>query len=542
MRMPTVAIALIGATACSSSSREPAMQPGAKDSGAIDAGGQASPPDAQGGDGESATGGDAGQTYYDAGLVLGSWTNPCPSTANDAGTVVDFTWPDNTKIDGYNQYENQTLHFTWSDGKPHNILELPLWGGQSAPLTEYANADWPNELYSGNASVGGTFDWNLGDFPCGWRPGLYYIADENNASTEITAIDLSVPEATSLGAPAAYFVPKPCSELSSSNTYGGRYAYYANRPKCTQYEVNNFQTTSGYDFVAPTFAANQGDLVLVRWTGLHNVIQVHDQSQDEPFTNGGIGSGPRTNCVGGPNYTCVNGPTDMGEYMIDTANYRPGYIHLSDQCAYTGCDGCRTACDPTKAAYNVMGYGTSFQIFLQRPVRPTTPVAGACCAIDRSKGQACRLVDVYNDNDGTQFDTGLGGGVTVNRGDLVRFRWAGSVKIVQTQTTTANLGTGVQPNPPVTMPGGVAMPGSVECVPGPNWTCLTGNTDQAQFVFDVDAAMQAGHYQTFSYGGDFFEFYAFADNSDDPYKTTQDSAVLLPVGQTTAYANNPACP
>jgi len=86
------------------------------------------------------------------------------------------------------------------------------------------------------------------------------------------------------------------------------------------------------------------------------------------------------------------------------------------------------------------------------------------------------------------------------------------------------------------------MPSAVECVPGPGWTCLGGNTDQAQLVFDVDKAMQASLFQTFSYGGDFFDFYAFADNSNDPYNTTQSSAILLPVGQSTGYADNPACP
>jgi hypothetical protein len=224
--------------------------------------------------------------------------------------------------------------------------------------------------------------------------------------------------------------------------------------------------------------------------------------------------------------------------MIDTSNYRPGMVHLSDQCAYSACDKCQTFCDSTKEPNFAMYTGTAHLLFIQRPVRPTPPVAGGCCALDRTKGQACRLVDLYNDNDGVQFDTGLGGGITVNRGDLVRFRWAGSLKIVQTTATTTTTGVASQ-NP---MPGGVAMPSAVECVPGPGWTCLGGNTDQAQLVFDVDKAMQASLFQTFSYGGDFFDFYAFADNSNDPYNTTQSSAILLPVGQSTGYADNPACP
>jgi hypothetical protein len=92
------------------------------------------------------------------------------------------------------------------------------------------------------------------------------------------------------------------------------------------------------------------------------------------------------------------------------------------------------------------------------------------------------------------------------------------------------------------MAGGVAMPASVECVPGPSWSCLGGNTDKAQLLFDVDKAMTSGHFQTFSYGGDFFDFYAFADNSQDPYATTQSSGIVLPVDQSSPYSDNPACP
>ena len=104
-------------------------------------------------------------------------------------------------------------------------------------------------------------------------------------------------------------------------------------------------------------------------------------------------------------------------------------------------------------------------------------------------------------------------------------------------TTTA---TGVASKNP--MSGGAAMPSAVECVPGPNWTCLGGNTNDAELIFDVDKAMAAGKFQSFDYGGKFFDFYAFADNSNDPYKTTQDSAILLPVDDESAYKNNAPCP
>jgi hypothetical protein len=453
--------------------------------------------------------------------------NPCPSVDNPPGsTVLDVPWPiaNGVANDGYDLLEGDTARISWSGGAAQNAFQIALW---TSPETD---PGWPNELSSGPPAASGALAFNTGTFPCGYRPGLYFFADGNPEGIA-AAVSLTV-DPTKGG---SHYAAKPCSMLADEAVYEGRYAKYATRSGCTQYEVNNFMTETHYDWLSGTgtsFGLTQGDLLLFRWSNEHNVVQAHDQSQDQPVA-GGIVSGNRTNCVPGPNYTCVNGSLDLGEYMIDTANHRPGTIHLTDQCTY-GCAGCPTdvACDDISTNTT----GTTFEVLLQRPVRPAPPTPGGCCAIDKSKGQACRLVDLYNDNEGTQFDTGLGGGVTVNRGDLVRFRWAGAVRIVQVQG-------GKDGSPSTTpMPGGVAMPAAVDCVPGPSWTCLLGATDQAELVVDVDAAIAAGHFETFSYGGTYLNFYAFADNSHDPFNTTQDSASLLPIADASPYANNPACP
>ena len=453
--------------------------------------------------------------------------NTCPSIDNPPGsTVLDVPWPiaNGVKNDGYDLGEGDSMHIAWSGGANQNVFQIPLW---TSPETDPA---WPNELTSGPLAASGMLSWNTGTFPCGYRPGLYFFADGNPVGIA-AAVSLTVDPMKG----GDHYDAKPCSMLADPMVYEGRYAKYASRAGCKQYEVNNFMTETHYDWLSGTgtsFDMTQGDLLLFRWSNEHNVVQAHDQSRDQPVS-GGIVSGDRTNCVPGPNYTCVNGSLDLGEYMIDTANHRPGYIHLTDQCTY-GCASCPQdiACDDISTNTT----GTTFEVLLQRPVRPAPPTPGACCAIDKAKGQACRVVDVFNDNDGTQFDTGLGGGLTVNRGDLVRFRWSGAVRIVQVQG-------GKDGAPSETpMPGGAAMPASVDCVPGPDWTCLLGMTDAATFVVDVDAAVAAGHFETFSYGGTYLNFHAFADNANDPFNTTQDSAILLPIADTTPYANNPACP
>ena len=301
---------------------------------------------------------------------------------------------------------------------------------------------------------------------------------------------------------ASTYAPKPCSTLSDPTTYGGRYAQYASRPGCTIFEVNNFQTETHFDWVSPIFTAKQGDLVLYRWTGIHNIVQVHDVTQDS-LVPGGITSGPKSNCVGGPNYSCVNGPPSLGEFLLDTTNHRPGIIHISDECALN-CTGHTT--------------GMDMEIDLRFPVpndTPLPPVAGSCCALNKAKGASCRVVEIYNGNDGAQFDYN----VPIGRGDLVRFRWAGKLKIYQ---STPNADGSPSANAKA---GGIAMASSVECTPGPNFTCLEGTTDSAQLVFDVDAEIKKGNVETNKYGVKYFVFHALGDNTSG--FTSSDTGTLL---------------
>jgi hypothetical protein len=82
---------------------------------------------------------------------------------------------------------------------------------------------------------------------------------------------------------------------------------------------------------------------------------------------------------------------------------------------------------------------------------------------------------------------------------------------------------------------GTSMPSGVECVPGPN-----GTTAQAEFIFDVAKAVQAGAYSVFSYGGNYFDFYAYGENT--PGFTSANSGILLFEKNASAYNPNPACP
>jgi hypothetical protein len=124
--------------------------------------------------------------------------------------------------------------------------------------------------------------------------------------------------------------------------------------------------------------------------------------------------------------------------------------------------------------------------------------------------------------------------VPVHRGDLVRMRWGGSIRIVQ--TTPAADGSPTK-NPRA---GGLAMPAPVECIPGPNWTCLGGNAAEAELILDVDKAISAGPVETNGQGQKFFTFFAFGENTDG--QSSQDSGILLYVADDSAYAPNPACP
>lgn len=440
----------------------------------------------------------------------------CPGTDNPPGRVVEIAWPSRSNV--HFAKEGDTVRFVWNDGKPHNVLQVKNFEGQDPPVAPYGDAQWPLQIASGPKTVQGSFDWNTGTSPCGYRPGIYFFVDEGNPAGGIVSIALTTREN-----PSPQYVPKPCSALANPLHYNGRYAAYASRENCTLFEVNNFTTVAHYDWVEPTFAAKQGDLVLFRWTGLHNVVQVHNVNEDT-LLPGGLASGPRTNCAGGPNYSCVNGPYHLGEFLIDTTQYRPGMIHLSDGCAY-GCSDCPWEC----RGPDHVPTGTNMQFLLSRAeTGPSTD--GACCAIDPSKGRKCRVVEFYNDAEGMQFEYN----VPVNRGDLVRMRWAGELKIVQT-TPGANGAPSRNPKP-----GGLAMDAPVECVPGPNWSCLGENTAQAELVLDVDKAIREGKAERFEHGQNYFTFHAFGENTDG--YSSQDSDILLYVARGEPYSDNPPCP
>lgn len=440
----------------------------------------------------------------------GADVDACEGVVNPSGPVVDLAWPAASNV-GHAAREGDTVRFHWTGS--HNVLQVATFEGQVAPTPKFGDAGWPNELKSGGKQQDGVFDWNVGSFPCGYRPGIYFFVDEDDPAGGIVSATLTVDEFNN-----DHYAPKPCSSLSDPAVYGGRYAAYATRPGCSIFEVNNFQTEAHFDWVQPIFTAKQGDLILFRWTGIHNVVQVHDVTQDAPVP-GGINSGPKTNCVGGPGYSCANGPPSLGEYLIDTLGYRPGTVHISDECAQT-CTG-----SPT---------GMNMQFDLRFPVpnnTPVPPVPGSCCAIDPSKGAACRVVEIYNANDGAQFDYNI----PVGRGDLVRFRWAGTLQIVQ---STPNPDGSPSKNP---KPGGLSMPAPVECTPGPDMSCLEGTTDAAQFVFDVEEQIAKGNVEMNASGLRWFNFYAFGENT--PGFTSADTGTLLYVDESIPYdPDPPPCP
>ncbi|MFT3770246.1 MAG: hypothetical protein QM820_32865 [Minicystis sp.] len=412
---------------------------------------------------------------------IGPSVDACTNSDNPAGPMVDLAWPAASNV-GHDANEGDTVHFHWSGS--HNVLQVATFEGQASPTPVLGDAMWMNEIKSGPKASDGSFDWNTGTFPCGYRPGLYYFVDEENPQGGIVSVSLTVPE-------GSRYAPQPCSALADPAVYGGRYAAYANRPDCMVYEVNNFQTEAHFDWVPPIFRAKQGDLIVFRWTGTHNIVQVHDVTQDA-LVPGGIHSGEKTNCVGGPHYACVNGPASLGEYLFDTTDYRPGIIHISDECAYT-CTGHTT--------------GMNMEFTLRYPVdwnAHPEPVAGTCCALDKSKGKSCRVVEISNANDGAQFDYNIPAGP----GDLVRFRWSGSLRIYQSVPDAEGKPTDVE------KPGGIAMAAPVACTPGPHMSCLEGTTKEAELVFDVKEQIAKGNYETFSWGQKYFTFHAVGEDKD----------------------------
>jgi hypothetical protein len=437
----------------------------------------------------------------------GEMPDACADVVQQPGSITDIPWPAAMNV-GHDSIAGQTVRFHWTG--VHNVLQVATFEGQLPPTPKYGDAGWPEQIRSGDKQDGGVFEWHTGSYPCGYRPGIYFFVDQDDPAGGVVSVPVTVPEFDN-----DHYEPRPCTVLTDPLVYGGRYAKYADRPGCTVFEVNNFQTVAHYDWVDPVILAKQGDLILFRWTGEHNIVQVHDVLQDE-LVPGGLTSGPKTNCVGGPNYSCANGPPELGEYLVDTTDHRPGIVHISDECAYK-CTGHET--------------GMNMQFDVRFPVphnTPLPPVPGSCCAIDPTRGADCRVVEIYNGNDGAQLDYN----VPIGAHDLVRFRWAGSLRIYQSlldgngaPTTTAK-------------PGGIAMDTAVECIPGPNMTCLQGTTDQAQLVFDVAAELADNNFEPGKFGERFFAFAAEGENT--PGFTSADSKTLLYVDDSVPY--NPANP
>jgi hypothetical protein len=117
-------------------------------------------------------------------------------------------------------------------------------------------------------------------------------------------------------------------------------------------------------------------------------------------------------------------------------------------------------------------------------------------------------------------------------------RWAGSIRIYE--TLAVNAATNDAPDPDQPMPNGLAMPSAIECVPGPNMSCLGGDEATAQFIVDVDKAIANGQYLTEPYSQKYFDFQAIGENT--PGYTSQNSGIHFYVNQDSDYAPNPACP
>lgn len=484
-------------------------------------------PDGGGPAGSAADGGDGGGAEPDPNFGKPGYGGgdvsqaPCVGHVNPPGApMITMAWPSasNGNQGEFAGFEGQGIRFEWNAGS-HNVLQIDSWSDHYHPSPSFSDPKFPRGIRSGEKVGAARFDWSWGSFPCGYRPGLYYFVDEGSEASGIVATAITVEEDQK----NHFHQPKECSTLADPEVYGGRYSAYATRADCHVFEVNNFQTEAHYDWVPATFygrQAKQGDLVLFRWTNFHNVVQVHDVRQDDPVP-GGITSGKKTECVGGPSYSCANGPPLLGEYMIDTADYRPGILHFSDEDIMTDhatgktCESCP-------------GMNQQFMLEYRRPKPPRS-----CCELPGASGKystQCRVIEEYNDQAGAQFTYQIGAG----RGDVVRFRWAGALKIQQVEGGSSGPGT-------TPKPGGLGMASSIECVPGPKMTCLNGTTDQAQLIVDVKSAIDAKTYDSDGSGAKLWYFRGLGENKEG--WTSSDTGVIVYVDDGVPYdANAPKCP
>lgn len=500
-------MAFIGSGACSGSNGK------GGEGGAGEAGSGAGAGLADGGVPDSGPDPNFGTDGYGKGDIAQA---PCEGVTNAMGTVIDMQWPNPSNI-GHDGFEGSSLHFYWNGGS-HNVVQIESWQDFWHPNPSLSDPGFLNGFKSGPKTDNADLYLNFGTHACGYRPGIYFFVDEDNPVGGIVSASMTV-QFDPVTNTNAYYDPKPCSDLAKPDVYGGRYWKYATRPDCTVFEINNFQTTAHYDWLPDTFhkqQAKQGDVILFRWTGYHNVVQVHDVLQ-EKLVPGGITNGPKTECVAGPHYSCANGPPILGEYMIDTEDYRPGILHFSDEDAIHN--------PKTMECWNPGCTGMNQQFQLQSK-KMTEQVK--CCDLPGASGkysQSCRVVDIYNDGEGTQwssYNIGAGGN------DVVRFRWAGTIKLYQVMTD------GMTPKP-----GGFGMKEPVECVPGPHFSCLNGTTAQAEFLFDVGQGLLAKNYEQDQFFNITWPVYAEGEATPG-FTSNNAGAIIYP---TSSYdPNDPKCP
>lgn len=440
-------------------------------------------------------------------------------------TTHNIPWPATSNI-GPNVQDRDSVFFEWTG--LHNVVQVEYWQNFSAYSDPAYPHKWPTAIGSGAKSVSTTnFLWTPSAQNC--RPGLYYFIDQDNPSMSVFSLNFVV-------TPINSWPDSACSSL------GGK---YSNRVNCTVREVTNFQT-AGYDWQTSngvdTVVARQGDLVRFRWSGIHNVIQVHDVHQDTQTAQpasyqfaapamgaGALKSGVRgpdvwtnpTICVPGPNFQCINAPNSdsVGVWIWDTTDYRPGTYHFSDECI-CGCMGCDQP--PSKTGMNT-------QVFLTRPTLNPSPQVGACCKYKPSKGADCRLLDLYNDADGMQFQYNE----MVRPTDLVRFRWAGNLKIYQSQPVSAS--NSAPSNIPT--PGGAGMAVGIECTPGPREGCLQPGIT-GEWIFDPEENSKTKTCDPFNQC--WFGFY-YVGESIDGY-TSNSGGTIVGLSPSTGTGSNATCP
>ncbi len=441
---------------------------------------------------------------------------PCDGVVNAMGPVLDMVWPNPSNV-GHDGAEGSSIHFHWSGGG-HNVVQVTSWLDYWHPGPTLTNPGFPRGFNSGAKADSGDLYLNFGAFNCGYRPGIYFFVDEDNPAGGIVSASMTVAPDPATNT-AAYYAPQLCSSLADKSVYGGRYWAYATRKDCTIFEVNNFQTEAHYDWLPDVFhkeQPKQGDLILFRWTGFHNVVQVHDVLQEKPIP-GGITSGPKKECVGGPSYSCANAPPTAGEYLIDTEDYRPGILHFSDEDAIHN--------PTTMECWNGIcsGMNQEFQLEYRKPTEQLK-----CCDLPGASGKystKCRVVEVYNDAPGAQWNPYL---IGAGGNDVVRFRWAGTIKLYQ-----------VLPNTTTPRAGGFGMPAPIECVPGPHMSCLNGTTDQAMFLFDLGAGFVAKNYEQDMFSNISWPMYAEGEVTPG-FTSNNTGAIVYP---TSPYdPSDPKCP